>query len=166
MKFECCVIIIKPDAVKRALVGEILTRFERAGMRILQTLTLPLGANEEEIHEHYKKLPKNIRDAIVNYFCGTRYDDGGFVPFIVILVYGSNAIAVCRKLAGATQCSEALPGTIRGDFGNENYNSREGIPEIDKAIRNLVHVSDSPEESERESKIWFQRVWEPKCTGN
>ena len=151
---ERCLVLIKPDAVKRGLVGEFLSRFERAGLRI--DMIRSFFPSEAMVRSHYFEITNNVvKDAIVRYFCETKYESGGLVPVVVVVLSGTNAIHVCRKLIGATQCSEASPGTIRGDFGTENYVSRDHLPKIQRAIRNLVHASDSERSFEIEYDVWF-----------
>lgn len=150
---EICLVLIKPDAVKRKLTGEILSRFERTGLQI--NVVKSVYPTPELVKRHYYAIcVEDIKTSIVHYFCETKYEDGEAVPVIVALLSGFNAIQVCRKLLGATECSKALPGTIRGDYGTEDYESRKFSPKTNRAIRNLVHASDSPGAAMLEWKVW------------
>ena len=130
---ERTLIILKPDAVQRRLVGEILQRFERKGLRIagmkLMHITRELAA------KHYADLSdKPFYEGLVNFMTSE--------PVVVLALDGFKAIEVCRKLMGQTFGFAADPGTIRGDYGISNQ-------------FNLVHGSDSPEAAVRELKLFF-----------
>ena len=141
-KWEKTIVIIKPDAVERHLVGAILARFERAGFTILemQLRTPSIYAWQDHYAEHKDKdhfyaLTKRMsnRDAIC------------------ILFGAIDAIRQARKLIGPTNTHEAPPGTIRGDFGRFS----------DIIADNLIHASDGPEAAEREYKFWLpERHWD------
>jgi nucleoside-diphosphate kinase len=130
---ETTLIILKPDAVQRGIVGELLSRFERKGLQIaaMKMMSVPEDLAQTHYGEHEGKP----------FFAGLiRFVTSS--PVIVLAVRGVNAIAVCRKLIGATNGQKAEPGTIRGDFGmSGGYN--------------MIHGSDSPESAERELKLWF-----------
>ncbi len=125
--------MIKPDAVTRGLVGRIIARFEDAGLELERmeygTLTQEQAAANYAEHEG-----KPFYEGLV------RYITSG--PVVKMVLAGPGAVAVCRKLMGATNPAEAAPGTIRGDFGLI----------VDA---NVIHGSDSPESAEREIAIFF-----------
>jgi nucleoside-diphosphate kinase len=127
-------VICKPDAVERGLVGEILTRFERKGLRIvaMQQRTL----DRETLARHYEEhVGKGFYDDLVAFMSRG--------PAVVLVLEGpEDTYKVVRTLMGATNPRDAAPGTIRGDFGIE-------------LTENLVHGSDSPESAEREIAVWF-----------
>jgi nucleoside-diphosphate kinase len=127
-------VICKPDAVERGLVGEILTRFERKGLRIvaMQQRTL----DRDTLARHYEEhVGKGFYDDLVAFMSRG--------PAVVLVVEGpQDTFKVVRTLMGATNPRESAPGTIRGDFGIE-------------LTENLVHGSDSPESAAREIAIWF-----------
>ncbi len=133
MAAERTLILIKPDAVRRSLAGEILARIERRGFAVragkLLTATRPLG--EEHYGEHREKP-----------FFGDLVDFITSGPTWALVVEGEGAIATMRNTIGATNPSNAAPGTIRGDLASS-------MPD------NLVHGSDSPESAEREIALWF-----------
>ena len=130
---ETTLIILKPDAVQRGLAGEIITRFERKGLQIvgckMMRISQDLAARHYEAHN-----TKPFYAGLVRFMTSS--------PVIVLAVRGVGAIAVSRKLMGATVGSKAEPGSIRGDFGVSNS-------------FNLIHGSDSPEAAERELGLFF-----------
>jgi nucleoside-diphosphate kinase len=130
---ERTLILIKPDAVRRSLAGEILARIERRGFDVragkLVTATRQLG--EEHYAEHREKP-----------FFGDLVDFITSGPTWALVVEGEGAIATMRKTIGATNPADAEPGSIRGDLASS-------MPD------NLVHGSDSPESAAREIALWF-----------
>ncbi|TFG90611.1 MAG: nucleoside-diphosphate kinase [Candidatus Atribacteria bacterium] len=128
-------IMVKPDGVQRNLVGEIITRFEAKGLKLAAARfeKLPEARVTEQYQEH---LTKPFFPSLKQYIMGG--------PCFLMVWEGRNAVAIARKLIGATNPSEALPGTIRGDFG------------IDIG-RNVIHGSDSPESAAREIAIHFRQ---------
>jgi len=130
---ERTLIIIKPDAVQRGLTGEILTRFERRGLRIaamkLIQIDQALAQRHYAIHEG-----KPFYEPLIQYITSA--------PVVVMVLEGNNAIEIVRRTMGATNPTEAAPGTIRADFGLE-------------IGRNLVHGSDGPETAAFELPLFF-----------
>ena len=133
MTMERTLILLKPDAVQRGLVGEVLSRFEKKGLKIaamkLMQITPELAAKHYEAHKERPFYP-----GLVKFMTSS--------PVVALALEGIGAIAVCRKIMGATFGSDAEAGTIRGDYGvSRSYN--------------LVHGSDSPEAAERELGLFF-----------
>ncbi|MFI9380256.1 nucleoside-diphosphate kinase [Kutzneria sp. NPDC052558] len=131
---ERTLVLVKPDGVSRGLVGEVIARIERKGLKLaaLELRTADRAVAEEHYSEH---AGKGFYNDLVEFITGG--------PLVAIVVEGTRAISAFRQLAGGTDPVEkATPGTIRGDFGLE-------------VQFNLVHGSDSPESAEREIKIWF-----------
>lgn len=126
-------IMIKPDAVARGLVGRILQRFEDTGLT-LKRLEYGMVTAEQAAANYVEHEGKPFYQGLIEYITSG--------PVVKMVVSGPNAVAVCRKLMGATNPAEAAPGTIRGDFGL-----------IMDA--NVVHGSDSPASAEREIAIFF-----------
>jgi len=126
-------ILVKPDAFERGLTGEVISRFERKGLK-LQALRL-LQADEKIANEHYAEHTEKP-------FFGELIDFITSGPVVAMVVEGDEAIAVLRQMMGATDPKKAAPGTLRGDFGIVT-------------TENLVHGSDSPESAERELKLFF-----------
>lgn len=130
---ETTLIILKPDAVQRGLMGRILARFEEKGLQIVGCKLTKIPQTTAETHyEAHKARP--FYPGLVRFMTSS--------PVLILAVRGNNAIAVSRKLMGATFGSNAEPGTIRGDFGVSNS-------------FNLIHGSDSPEAAARELKLFF-----------
>jgi nucleoside-diphosphate kinase len=126
-------VLAKPDAVQRGLVGEILGRFERKGLKIvgLRLLSVPRAMAEEHYAVH---AGKPFYAGLVEFITSG--------PVAAIALDGPDAIAVVRRMVGRTMPNEAEPGTIRGDLGVSG-------------LRNLIHASDAPETAAAEIGLWF-----------
>jgi len=131
---ERTLIILKPDAVQRGLVGEIVTRFERKGIQIagLKFMKIPTQLAETHYEPH---KGKGFYAGLVKFMTSS--------PVVVIALQGKDVINISRKMMGATFGSKAEPGTIRGDFGVSNS-------------FNLIHGSDSAESAQRELGLFFK----------
>lgn len=126
-------VLLKPDAVRRGLVGEILSRYEAKGLSIVALEQRTITAAEADAHyaEHVERdFYPPLRTFVTS------------GPLVAVVLEGDEVIEVVRALNGATDGRKAAPGTIRGDLSLSN---RE----------NLVHGSDSPESAEREISLWF-----------
>ncbi|MCL2470603.1 MAG: nucleoside-diphosphate kinase [Propionibacteriaceae bacterium] len=139
-------VILKPDAVQRGLVGRIIQRLEDAGLKIVGTrMTM---VDDALARKHYSDLEERIGapafEAVVDYVKSG--------PVLALAVEGCEAVAVVRKLIGATSPRDANPGTVRGDFCHHSPKPDQ-IPV--RAIFNLVHASGSAEEAEQELALWF-----------
>jgi len=134
---ERTLVLVKPDGVSRGLVGEVISRIERKGLKLV---ALELRHVERELAEqHYAEHADKP-------FFGSLLEFITSGPVVAAVVEGPRAIAAFRQLAGGTDPVEkATPGTIRGDFALETQS-------------NLVHGSDSPESAEREIKLWFPEL--------
>ena len=126
-------IVLKPDAVQRAIAGELLARFERRGLRLV---ALRLVKVERALAERHYAVHKGkfFYEDLVNTISAS--------PVVAAVLEGPNAIAVVRAMVGATRPHEAAPGTIRGDYALVG-------------LRNLVHASDAPETAATEVALWF-----------
>ncbi len=171
-KNEECLILLKPDCVERHLIGEVIARIEKTGLMI--TRMKIVQANDELIGHHYPDDPswlkkvgmkkiqkfqsmgktvkedslsigKGVRNGLIRYFSGKMV--------VVLTVQGLNAIACMRKLAGNTEPFTASPGTLRGDYSTDSYETADSS---DRPIQNLIHISDSPESCQKEIDIWFK----------
>jgi nucleoside-diphosphate kinase len=131
---EKSLIILKPDAVQRGLIGPILTRLEQRGLKFaglkLMQIDEALAGRHYSVHEG-----KPFYASLVQYITSG--------PVVVLAVMGQDVIKIVRNTVGATKPADAAPGTIRGDFGLE-------------IGRNLIHASDSPENGEQEVSLFFQ----------
>ncbi|CAB0969388.1 nucleoside-diphosphate kinase [Corynebacterium diphtheriae] len=134
---ERTLILIKPDGVERGLIGEIIARIERKGLKF-SALDLRV-ADRETAEKHYAEhADKPFFGELVNFITSA--------PLIAGVVEGPRAIEAWRQLAGGTDpVAKATPGTVRGDFALE-------------VSTNVVHGSDSPESAEREISIWFPNL--------
>ena len=133
-------VLIKPDGVARNLTGQILARVERKGYRIVALEQRRVDA--ELLSQHYAEhVGKPFYQPLVEFMSSG--------PVVAAVVEGDRVIEGFRSLAGATDPTAALPGTIRGDFGRD-----WGLP----VQQNLVHGSDSPASAEREIGLWFPHL--------
>lgn len=170
-KKERTLVILKPDAIQRSLVGTVLSRIENTGLKfVAMKFLLP---EADQCWKHYNKdeawflkkgnrivddrkaqnLPiekealeygKDIIKSNVDFFTSG--------PVLAFVVEGNQSVAIVKKLVGGTEPTTSDVGTIRGDFTVDSY----ALSSIDnRAVRNLVHCSDSPEEAEREIPLWF-----------
>jgi nucleoside-diphosphate kinase len=133
---ERTLILVKPDGVRRGLIGEVVSRIERKGLDVvaLDLRTISRDTAEQHYAEHTEKP-----------FFGSLVDFLTSGPLVAMVVQGADAVRALRGLMGATNPVEATPGSIRGDFATE-------IGE------NIVHGSDSPESAEREVKLFFPEL--------
>jgi len=131
---ERTLVLVKPDGVERGLVGEVVSRIERKGLRLvsLELKTVDRGLAEQ----HYAELEgKGFYEELISFITSA--------PVAALVVEGPRAVAAFRQIAGGTDPVEkAAPGSIRGDLALETGS-------------NIVHGSDSPESAEREIKLWF-----------
>jgi len=126
-------VMVKPDGVQRGLIGEVISRLERRGLRLIAAKFT--SVSQELAEEHYAiHKGKPFFDGLIKYITSS--------PVLAMAWEGPNAIAAIRQTMGATKPLEAAPGSIRHDFGLE-------------IGRNLTHASDSPENGEAEIKLWF-----------
>ena len=131
---EKTLILVKPDGVQRGLVGEVIGRLERKGLKIAGLKMVHVS--EELANKHYgEHVGKPFFNSLVSFITSS--------PLIALAVEGENAVEVSRNLMGATNPKEAAPGTIRGDYG-----LTIGM--------NIIHGSDSLESAERELAIFFE----------
>lgn len=171
------VILVKPDGVKRKLIGEIISRFEKVGFKIIAMKMI--WVNKGHVAKHYKnekEYLKSIGERTLEDYKKFGFDAnetlgtkdpvkiGQMVrhwnmealsegPLVAILLEGVNAIEITRKMIGSTNTTQALPGTIRGDFSADTpvFATLEKRP-----IRTIIHASGNPEEAEFERKLWFK----------
>jgi nucleoside-diphosphate kinase len=131
---ERTLIIVKPDGVQRSLVGDVISRFERRGLRIAGMKLMQI--TREIAEEHYAEHKgKGFFEGTVQFMTSA--------PVVVLCLEGPNAIAAARQTMGATRPPEAAPGTIRADLGLD-------------VSRNIVHGSDSPVTAAREVALYFK----------
>ena len=168
---ERTLVLLKPDAVQRNLIGEIISRFERVGLKIVALKFLV--PTKEQAFKHYvkneeeiialgnrsiegkkksgievKERPKGLGQSIIDRFVKFLSSS----PVVAIVMEGNQAIAVTRKLVGSTEPLQSTVGTVRGDYTVDSYTLADNG---DRAVRNLVHASSSQFDSEYETKVWF-----------
>ncbi|HOT58143.1 MAG TPA: nucleoside-diphosphate kinase [Spirochaetales bacterium] len=133
MKMEYTFAMLKPGVLQRRLAGEIIARIEKKGLQIHACKMMQVS--EELAREHYKEhVGKPFFNDLVTYITSG--------PVIAFIIGGDDAVAVLRKLCGATRVEDALPGTIRGDFAEHTG-------------KNIIHASDSIESAKREIALFF-----------
>jgi nucleoside-diphosphate kinase len=149
MKMERTLIIFKPDAMQRGIVGEIFSRFERAGLKLVGAKLIK--PTVDQFHHHYETIGKvaTRRGQEVMDMTVSMMENG---PVLAMVLEGVEAAALVRKMVGATEPKSALPGTIRGDYSHMSYahadTNKVGIP-------NLIHASGDAAEAELEIAHWF-----------
>ncbi len=173
-KKEQTLIIIKPDGIQRSLIGEIIGRFERIGLKLVgMKMVLP---DEAFVEEHYTLDPEWRR--VTGEKTIRSYKEKGKIPpsedpleitaailerlkkymtsspVIVMVWQGAHAVKIVRKLVGGTEPLTSDVGTIRGDFVLDSYEMSDGDS---RSIRNLIHASGSVGEAEKEIIHWFQK---------
>jgi nucleoside-diphosphate kinase len=143
-------VVLKPDAVARGLAGEIMSRFERAGLKIVALKMV--APDEEHYHHHYENIGQLIsRRGEDVYRRNADFMMTG--PVIAMVIEGVQSVATVRKMVGETEPHKASPGTIRGDYAHmtiEHANQNQG------GLANLIHASADPDEAKAEVKHWFK----------
>ena len=173
MQNEQTLVLIKPDAIKRGIFGKIMTRFEDAGFKIVAIKMTQIDdvfakkhyvLDEEWAKASYNKT-KEIHDKIGRKLGFKNHLDYGKTiqqwnvdillagPIVALVLQGPHCVEMARKLIGPTEPRQGLPGTIRGDFNTlESYAVADAKK---RALKTLVHASDSVKNAEREIKLWF-----------
>lgn len=169
---EKTLVLIKPDGIQRGLTGEIISRFERVGLKL--SAMKMVHASKEDVDRHYALTeewmmtvytkakakyeangePFNFPDHIAY---GTEIKRGlvdflRSAPIVALVLEGEMAVSLVRKMVGATEPASSAPGTIRGDLSHDTYalSNTQNRP-----LRNLIHASGNIEEANNEIKIWF-----------
>jgi nucleoside-diphosphate kinase len=140
---ERTLVLFKPDAVQRGLMGELLTRFERAGLKAvgMKMVWADKAFSQKHYAEHTSKpFYKGLEDVITS------------GPVLALVLEGIEAIALVRKMVGATEPKSSPPGTIRGDYAHVSYGyaDAKGI-----GIKNLIHASANADDAKKEVPLWF-----------
>ncbi len=173
-KNERTLVIIKPDAIQRTLIGEVIRRYERLGLKLVgMKLVRP---TKELVEKHYTNDPEWIRKTGAKFIAHatehkihlkhtdpvkmgehilhrlSKYMTAG--PVIAMVWQGLHVVPIVRKITGGTEPLRSDVGTIRGDFVLDSY---EFSDIQDRSIRNLVHASGSIEEAEKEIALWFKK---------
>ncbi len=173
-KKERTLIVVKPDGVQRSLIGEIIKRFERMGMKLVAIKMLV--PTEDFVEKHYTVDPEWRMKTGLKTIKG--YEDKGLVPpiadpleasgrtlemlkkyitsgpVVAMIWQGAHAVTISRKIVGGTEPFTSDVGTIRGDFVFDSYQ----MSDMDgRSVRNLIHASGSVEEAEKEIDLWFKK---------
>lgn len=146
---ERTLIILKPDTIQRGIIGEIITRFERAGLKIVAMKMI--APDELHFHKHYEGISGLISrwgEDIYNVTLKQMTE----TPVIAFVLEGIEAVSHVRKMVGATDPKDSAPGTIRGDY---THITRGYTNPIGATLPNIVHASGNPEEAEQEIMLWF-----------
>ena len=140
---EKTLVLLKPDTIQRSLIGEIISRFEKVGMKIIgmKMAWVDKDFSKKHYKAHVKKEFYSGLEAMIT--------EG---PVIAMVIEGLHSIESVRKMVGGTEPKTAQPGTIRGDYAHHSYEytDKKGI-----AIKNLIHASGNKEDAEYEIKLWF-----------
>ncbi|MFA5130231.1 MAG: nucleoside-diphosphate kinase [Patescibacteria group bacterium] len=172
MNIQQSLVLIKPDGVVRGHIGEIISRFERVGLKITAMKMMVPKADEADRHyalteewmqavyakgkakydangetfpyPDYKAYGTSIKNGLVDFLASG--------PIVALVIEGESAVPLIRKIVGATEPASAAPGTIRGDYSPDTYGLSN---EQNRPMRNLVHASGTPEEAQNEINVWF-----------
>mgnify|MGYP001569165779 CR=1 FL=1 len=145
---ERTLILLKPDAVQRTISGEIISRFEKAGLKIIGMKMV--WCDKAHAMKHYteditirrgEKVRANLLETITS------------GPVIAMCIEGIEAIEVVRKMVGSTEPKGAAPGTIRGDYAHMSYAHAD---KVSRSLPNLIHASSSKEDANSEVALWFK----------
>lgn len=175
ISLEQTLVLIKPDGVQRGLVGEIIQRFERAGLKLVALKMV--HASHEDVDKHYALTEEWMRavyeKAKAKYEAsgeafpfadhvayGTEIKNGlvtflKSAPILAIVLEGEKAVSLVRKLVGSTEPASSAPGTIRGDFSHDTYALSNAQ---NRPLRNLIHASGTADEAKNEIGVWFSDV--------
>lgn len=142
---ERCFTMLKPGAVNRRIIGEVISRLEKKGMRLIAAKMMQI--TREIAEKHYAEHKgKDFYEGLLEYTVSG--------PVFAMVWTGDNCIKLIRKIVGSTDVTEAAPGTIRGDYSSHTQ-------------RNIIHASDSPESAEREIALFFTEGeiidWKDTC---
>jgi len=148
MAIERTFVAIKPDGVQRALVGEIIRRFERVGLKIIGMKMV--WVDKEFAYRHYtedlaKRRGNHIRELMTEFLTTG--------PIVAMVLEGVHAIENVRRIVGATEPKSAPPGTIRGDFSHVSF---EHCNRENKVVMNVIHASANKEDAKYEINLWFK----------
>lgn len=149
MDIERSLIVFKPDAVQRGLVGEVITRFERVGLKIVGMKMI--HPDYDHYYEHYEEIGKMITRRGQKPFDVTleMMQQG---PVIAMVLEGVGSVALVRKMVGTTEPASASPGTIRGDYSHISFTYAD---KASVGVPNLLHASGDVEEAKKEIAHWF-----------
>lgn len=146
---EQTLVVLKPDTIQRGLVGEIITRFEKAGLKIVGMKMV--APDEEHFHKHYEGISQLISrwgEDIYKVTLSAMTE----APVLAMVLEGVEAVSHVRKMVGTTDPKESLPGTIRGDY---THVTRAYTNPIGATLPNILHASGDANEAKQEIELWF-----------
>jgi nucleoside-diphosphate kinase len=147
---EKTLIVLKPDALQRGIVGEIITRFERVGLKIVAAKIV--RPDEAHYYEHYETIGQMISRRGQEVFDVTlKFMQEG--PVLAMVLEGVEAVSLVRKMVGTTEPKSALPGTIRGDYSHISFQYAD---KVKMSIPNLIHASGDVNDAAKEIAHWFK----------
>ena len=146
---ERTLIILKPDTIQRGIIGEVISRFERAGLKIVAMKMV--APDEQHFHKHYEGISNLISRWGEDIYNVTLHQMTE-TPVITFVLEGVEAVSHVRKMVGTTDPKDSAPGTIRGDY---THITRGFTNPIGSTLPNILHASGNPEEAEQEIKLWF-----------
>lgn len=146
---ERTLVLLKPDAVQRGIMGKIITRFEDAGFKIIGMKMF--FADKDFARKHYTeditvRRGEHVRNALVDFL--------QVGPVLAMCIEGVNAIENVRKIVGSTEPKTAAPGTIRGDFAHVSYAYADAMKVV---VKNLIHASADAKDAAHEVPLWFSK---------
>jgi len=145
---EQTLVILKPDAVQRGLMGNIITRFENAGLKIVGMKMV--WVDKEFAEKHYFDVAERRGQKVLDNTLKVITEG----PVVALVIEGPHTVELGRKIVGPTEPRVAPPGTIRGDFAIHSFAYTD---KADKAVKNTVHASGSVADAEIEIKLWFTK---------
>lgn len=148
IKLQRTLILLKPDALERGIMGEIITRFERVGAKIVGMKLLL--SKKDTVERHYREELAQRRGKVIRERMIDMLISG---PIVALVLEGVNIVEVARKLVGPTEPKMAPPGTIRGDYSHVSFEHSDARK---IGVFNLIHASATPEEAELEINVWFK----------
>lgn len=146
---EKTLIVFKPDAVMRGLIGEILTRFEKTGFKIIGAKMV--RPDDEHYFEHYEGIG-TLKSRKGDEIFGSTLASMQEGPVIAMVLEGVDAVETVRKMVGSTEPKSALPGTIRGDYAHVSYGQAASVG---RGVANILHASADSQEAKKEIAHWF-----------
>jgi nucleoside-diphosphate kinase len=149
MSMERTLIVFKPDAVMRGIVGEILTRFERVGLKIVGAKMLQ--PDYDHFYQHYEGIG-TLKTRKGEEIFETQMKEMQQGPVIAMVLEGIEAVELVRKMVGPTEPKSAQPGTIRGDYAHITYGQASAA---ERGVPNVLHASADLKEAEKEVGHWF-----------
>jgi nucleoside-diphosphate kinase len=142
-KKERTFVAIKPDGIQRGLIGEVIMRFERVGLKLVAIKMLTVG--QEHVEKHYAQIDEKIKAHLVKYLTSG--------PVVAMVWEGAHSVKLVRKLVGKTEPLSSEVGTIRGDFVLDSYEMSDADG---RAVRNIIHASGNVDEAKFEIDHWFK----------